>query len=87
MAMGAVVIVLVRRPVLSSDASYSKFDTTESMFKQQPDLPEMTQNKAPPITMSGNSRDGYEWIEWPPNTDQHWYRTEGSAGDWNQYQS
>ena len=87
MAMGAVVIVLVRRPVIPSDVSYSKFDNTESMFKQQPEIPEMTQDKAPPVTMTGNSRDGYEWIEWPPNTDQHWYRTEGSAGDWNQYQS
>ena len=87
MAMGAVVIVLIRRPVIPTDANYSKFDTTESMFKQQPEFPEITQSKAPPITMAGNSRDGYEWIEWPPNTDQHWYRTEGSAGDWNQYQS
>ena len=86
MAMGAVIIVLVRRPVQSNEGVYSNYDTSESLFKEQPHIPEPTVSKAPPITMKGSSRDGYEWIEWPPNTDQHWYRADDSRDEWSLYQ-
>tara|TARA_B100001564_G_C20660885_1_gene681478 strand:- start:93 stop:3044 length:2952 start_codon:yes stop_codon:yes gene_type:complete len=82
MATAAVLIVLIRRPATSE--YNGTYDSTEQMFKQQPELPK-TQTNSPPNNMIGNTRDGYEWIEWPKNSGQHWYRDDGSFADWTAY--
>ena len=83
MATAAVLIVLIRRPA-TSQYDKATYDSTEQMFKQQPELPN-TQKNSPPNNMIGNSRDGYEWIEWPKNSGQHWYREDGSFAEWTAY--
>jgi hypothetical protein len=82
MATAAVLIVLIRRP--ATPQYNGTYDSTEQMFKQQPELPK-TQTNSPPNNMIGNTRDGYEWIEWPKNSGQHWYRDEGSFAEWTAY--
>ena len=44
-----------------------------------------TGKQAPPVGMSGTVDDGYEWIEWPPKSDDFWYRDEDSNDEWERY--
>ena len=44
-----------------------------------------TGKQSPPIGMSGTVDDGYEWIEWPPKSDDFWYRDEDSNDEWQRY--
>jgi len=82
LAMAAVLLVLLRRPVVQADG-YLNFDSTSELFKNTP--PAIIDN-SPPQTMSGDIRDGYEWIEWPTLSGQNWYRPEGVGGAWNRFQ-
>ena len=51
------------------------------MFKSQPKIPSDLTPTSPPISSRGSSRDGYEWIEWPVNSNTHWYQTDGTSSD------
>ena len=44
-----------------------------------------TGKQSPPVGMSGTVDDGYEWIEWPPKSDDFWYREEDSNDEWQRY--
>ncbi len=44
-----------------------------------------TGKQTPPVGMSGTVDDGYEWIEWPPKSDDFWYRDEDSNDEWERY--
>ena len=44
-----------------------------------------TGKQTPPVGMSGTIDDGYEWIEWPPKSDDFWYRDEDSNDEWERY--
>lgn len=41
--------------------------------------------QSPPVGMSGSIDDGFEWIEWPPKSDEFWYRHEDSNAEWERY--
>ena len=85
MAMGAVVVVLIRRPTYPGGSMYQPIDSTNQMFKEQPQFPDDLTHERPPIDAVGILRDGYEWIEWPEQSGTHWYRTEGSSTHWSKY--
>jgi hypothetical protein len=86
MAIMAVLLSLFRRPAPLKHYEQSGFDSTDLMFKTQPKIPiDLTPN-SPPISSRGSSRDGYEWIEWPVNSNTHWYRTDGTSSEWSKYQ-
>ena len=87
LAMGAIVIVLVRRPVIPPELMYRSIDSTEQMFKTQPELPTNISTNTPNSNLKGVFRDGYEWVEWPENSGKHWYRSEGSIDGWSEYQN
>lgn len=83
MAMAAVLLVLLRKPV-SPDTNFAKLESADELFTQSSDsLPSM--KKRPPSDVIGSSKDGYEWVEWPPGTNTHWYRTESTNDEWTEY--
>ena len=43
--------------------------------------------QSPPIGMSGAVDDGYEWIEWPPKSNDFWYRDADTNDEWQRYDS
>ncbi|RJU96305.1 MAG: hypothetical protein DWC10_06850 [Candidatus Poseidoniales archaeon] len=85
MAMGAVAIVLFRRPTVPMDLMTHPIDSTSQMFKEQPEFPTDLNQQRPSLDAIGILRDGYEWVEWPENSGTHWYRTEGSSTHWSKY--
>ncbi len=85
MAMGAVVVVLFRRPTYSPEAMYQPIDSSNQMFKEQPQFPTDLEHQRPPVNAIGVLRDGYEWVEWPEESGTHWYRSEGSSTYWSKY--
>jgi hypothetical protein len=84
LAMAAVLLVLVRRPV-SADTNFARLESADTLFKESPSSGPMNTLKKPPNDIIGSTKDGYEWVEWPPGTDSHWYRAENSSDDWSQY--
>ena len=83
MAMAAVLLVLLRKPV-SPDTNFAKLESANELFTQSSNnLPSM--KKRPPSDVIGSSKDGYEWVEWPPGTNTHWYRTESTNDEWTEY--
>lgn len=86
MAIMAVLLSLFRRPAPVQHYEQSRYDSTELMFKTQPSIPADLSSNSPPISSRGSSRDGYEWIEWPENSNTHWYRTDGTSSEWAKYQ-
>ena len=44
-----------------------------------------TGKQKPPVGMSGSVDDGYEWIEWPPKSDDFWYRDEDTNEEWTRF--
>lgn len=53
-------------------------ETTQQAFEHQP-----TGNGQPPIDAVGAvNDDGYEWVEWPQNSGEWWYRTANSSVHW-----
>ncbi len=47
----------------------------------------LTGKQSPPVGMSGSVDDGYEWIEWPPKSDDFWYRDADSSDEWIRYEN
>ena len=45
----------------------------------------VTGKQSPPIGMSGAVDDGYEWIEWPPKSNDFWYRDADTNDEWQRY--
>jgi len=86
LALMAVLLTLLRRPAPVQHYEQSHFDSSDMIFKTQPELPSTLVVTSPPIASKGSSRDGYEWIEWPENSGNHWYRTDGTSSDWSKYQ-
>ena len=86
MAIMAVLLSLFRRPAPLKHYEQSGFDSTDLMFKSQPKIPSDLTPTSPPISSRGSSRDGFEWIEWPVNSNTHWYRTDGTSSEWSKYQ-
>jgi len=84
LAMAAVLLVLVRKPV-SADTNFARLESADTLFKESPSSVPMNTLKKPPNDIIGSTKDGYEWVEWPPGTDSHWYRAENSSDDWSQY--
>ena len=84
LSIAAVLLVLVRRPV-PIDSGLSHFESNESLFKEESMSIMPSSPKQPPVDAIGNSKDGYEWLEWPPDSGNHWYRAENSGGLWSQY--
>ena len=84
LAMAAVVLVLVRRPV-TPDTNFAQLESADNLFKEDIGLTPPSQNKKPPADLVGSVKDGYEWAEWPPGTDTHWYRAQNSSEEWSQY--
>ena len=39
------------------------------------------------ISLKGENDGGYEWVEWPKDSDKHWYRAENSKQQWQRYKS
>jgi hypothetical protein len=41
----------------------------------------------PPISASGTiGKDGYEYLKWPVEGEQQWYRAPGTVGGWKKWQ-
>ncbi len=96
----AMVVVLIRRPSQPT-SSFVGLDETDRLFKEQPALPGATSPSSPPPSSQGGaanvqakpsadligvSHDGKEWIEWPENSDNHYYREIGYGGAWTKYE-
>ena len=84
LAMAAVLLVLVRKPV-SADMNFARLESADTLFKESSSPIASTPLKKPPSDIIGSVKDGYEWVEWPPGTDSHWFRAENSSEDWSQY--
>ena len=83
MASAAVMIVILRRPV-QADTNFARLESADELFGNQK-RNTIDDIKKPPVGLKGQSRDGYEWVEWPPNTNNHWYRVENSTDNWSKY--
>ena len=77
-------LVLVRRPV-TPDTNFAQLESADKLFKEDVGLTPPSQTKTPPADLVGSAKDGYEWVEWPPGTDTHWYRAQNSSEDWSKY--
>ena len=94
----AVIVVLFRRPS-QGPVQYMPVDSTEQMFKEQPNIPTnhatisppqkndtATQRTGPSSDLIGVSHEGKEWLEWPSGSDNHWFRDVGFGGEWQRYE-
>ncbi len=63
----------------SIDELFTKSSPTKSLEEWK------TGKQSPPMGLSGTVDDGYEWLEWPPNSDDFWYRDEDSNNEWARY--
>ena len=99
MSVIAVIVVLIRRPHIQGP-DYTRIDSTEHLFKEEPKIPASEPTKSSPPSTSvkssglsnpsmdliGAAHEGKEWLEWPEGSTQHWYREVGFGGEWNRYQ-
>jgi hypothetical protein len=85
LAMGAFVLVLVRKPGPVSNG-LSFIDQGEAFFKEQPELPSFD-NNVPPRNLTGKIDGDFEWVEYPAHSETHWYRTVGGTENWKKYQN
>lgn len=95
----AMVVVLVRRPT-RIDTSFQPVDSTDRLFKEEPEIPAAVNLPSPPPSTSrgssqsslpsadliGRSHEGKEWLEWPEGSENHYYRELGFGGDWTRYE-
>ena len=81
LAIISVLIVLLRRPVPNN----LPIDQTDYVFKQQPELPSQNPMDSPDTTITGTTKDGFEWIEWPEHSGVNWYRPDGDFGPWTKF--
>lgn len=84
LAMAAVALVLVRRPI-NPDVNFARLDSADKLFKEEAGTSPQPSSKQPPSDMVGSAKDGYEWVEWPPDTENHWYRSQDSSDNWTQF--
>lgn len=96
----AVVVVLFRRPQVQQ-SNYGTIDSTEHLFKEEPNIPNLeptkitpppsfnsvSESNKPSPEMIGQAHEGKEWIEWPESSGNHYYREVGFGGEWKQYQN
>jgi hypothetical protein len=99
MSVIAVIVVLIRRPHIQGP-DYTHIDSTEHLFKEEPELPvskpikssppptsvKSSNTSQPSMELIGAAHEGKEWLEWPKDSNQHWYREVGFGGEWNSYQ-
>ena len=95
----AMVVVLVRRPT-RIDTGFQPVDSTDRLFKEEPEIPTAANLPSPPPSTSGSSsqssrpsadligrsHEGKEWIEWPEGSENHYYRELGFGGEWTRYE-
>ena len=74
--------MLLRKPV-SPDTNFAQLESANELFRESQEL--SPPSKSPPADLVGSAKDGYEWVEWPPGTDNHWYRAQNSSSEWAQY--
>jgi hypothetical protein len=97
MSTVALLAVLLRKQS-PAETSFSSIDSTEKYFKEEPaitkeapTLPSPPPSKTsvatkPSPDMIGTSHEGKEWIEWPENSGNHFYRELGFGGNWTKYE-
>lgn len=97
MSTVALLAVLLRKQS-PAETSFAPVDSTEKYFKEEPSLPQEapTLPSPPPSKTSvatepspdmiGTSHEGKEWIEWPENSGNHFYRELGFGGNWTKYE-
>ena len=97
MSTVALLAVLLRKQS-PAETSFASVDSTERYFKEEPALPQEapTLPSPPPSKTSvaskpspdmiGTSHEGKEWIEWPENSGNHFYRELGYGGNWTKYE-
>ena len=95
----AMIAIFVRRPQIQEADFSSKVHSTNYMFKEEPEIPALSPpQSAPPMSMANNkssstpsadligqAHNGKEWVEWPDNSGNHWYREVGFGGEWSKY--
>ena len=97
MSSVALLAVLLRKQS-PAETSFASIDSTEKYFKEQPVITQQAPVlPSPPPTktsfatkpspdMIGKSHEGKEWIEWPENSGNHFYREIGFGGNWTKYE-
>ena len=89
-SLGALLTVLFRKGGGKQNLGVWSERDSDALFNSKGALPPINEWKQgqekPPVSVSGTYKDGFEWIEWPTNSENHWYREEGNSGEWMRFE-
>lgn len=83
-------LVLIYRKISPEKGSKWSSDDMDKMFNETSVVPQAVNwdnEERPPVSVKGENDGGYEWVEWPKDSDKHWYRAENSKQQWQRYKS